>query len=223
MRLYLSSVFVGDRAGDLVRQVGDGGRVAVVANACDGYPDRADDVQRELAELAGLGLRPVELDLREHDQRSLEDLLGRCDGVWVRGGNTFVLREAMARSRFDVVLPELLREDAIAYGGYSAGCCVLGPSLAGIELCDPPEEVQEVFGVEARYDGLGVLDCTVVPHVGSPGRDGELVDETIALYRRDGTPFVPLRDGEVVVVDGDPAQLHAYLDTGPDTGLDTGR
>jgi dipeptidase E len=80
-----------------------------------------------------------------------------------------------------------------------------------------------VFGVEARYDGLGVLDCTVVPHVGSAGRDGELVDETIALYRRDGTPFVPLCDGEVVVVDGDPAQLHAYLDTGPDTGPDTGR
>lgn len=207
MRLYLSSVFVGDRADDLVRQVGAGGRVAVVANACDAFEDRADHLHRELEELSELGLRPVEVDLREHDRRTLEEKLVECDGVWVRGGNTFVLREAMARSGCDVLLPDLLRRDAIAYGGYSAGCCVLGPSLRGIELCDPPEEVRQVFGVAARYDGLGVLDFTVVPHVGTPGRDGELIDETIAEYRRDGTPFLPLHDGEVLVVDGDPAEV----------------
>jgi len=214
VRLYLSSVFVGDRADELVRQVGAGGRVAVVANACDAYPDRADDAHREVEELSELGLRPVEVDLRDHDRRTLEEKLVECDGVWVRGGNTFVLREAMARSGFDVLLPDLLRRDAIAYGGYSAGCCVLGPSLRGIELADPPGEVRQVFGVDERYDGLAVLDFTVVPHVGAPGPEGELIDETLALYRRTGVPFVPLRDGQVLVVDGDPTELHPLLDRG---------
>ena len=218
MRLYLSSVFVGDRPDELIRQVGAGGRVAVVANACDAYPDRADDAHRELEELGELGLRPVEVDLRDHDRRTLQEKLVGFDGVWVRGGNTFVLREAMARSGFDVLLPDLLRRDEIAYGGYCAGCYVLGPSLRGIELCDPPAEVRQVFGVDERYDGLGVLDFTVVPHVGTPGPEGELIDETLALYRRTRTPFVPLRDGQVLVVDGDPAEVSPARGRGADAG-----
>jgi dipeptidase E len=199
----MSSLDVGSGGDDLVRQVGAGGRVAVVANAMDRNPQRAGDLQRELDGLTALALAPVELDLRQHDPSSLAAFLEDCAGLWVAGGNTFLLREAMARSGLDLLLPDLLDRDAIAYAGWSAGCCILAPSLRGVELCDDPAEVEREYGAPARYDGLGVLDVMVVPHVGSDA----CVDDTIRRYDADGTPYLPLRDGEVLVVDGDPASL----------------
>lgn len=207
MRLYLSSLYAGDRGAELVRQVGAGGRVAVVGNAMDGEPTRTADVDRELDELAGLGLDPVEIDLRAQDRGSTARFLDDCAGLWVRGGNTFVLREALARSGLDVLLPDLLARDALAYAGWSAGACILAPTLDGIELCDDPAAVTAVYGVPARWDALGVVDVVVVPHVGSD----DCVTETIRRYDADGTPYLPLRDGEAVVLDGDPAQVRAEL------------
>jgi dipeptidase E len=214
MRLYLSSLDVGDRADELVRQVGVGGRVAVVANAMDGEPSRDDELRHELDELTGLGLDPVEVDLRDHDRASTESFLAGCAGLWVRGGNTFVLRAAMARSGLDELLPDLLARDALGYAGWSAGACVLAPSLDGIELCDDPIAVPRVYGVPARWDGLGVVDVTVVPHVGSD----PCVAETIRRYDADGTAYLPLRDGEAVVLDGDPDGVRAELRRRADAG-----
>jgi dipeptidase E len=207
MRLYLSSLYAGSRGDELVRQVGAGGRVAVVANAMDGEPARADELRRELDELTGLGLDPVQLDLRDHDRASTESFLAGCAGLWVRGGNTFVLRAAMASSGLDELLPGLLERDAIAYAGWSAGGCVLAPSLDGVELCDDPRAVERVYGVPARWDALGVVDVVVVPHVGTD----TCVDETIRRYDADGTAYLPLRDGEAVALDGEPAAVRAEL------------
>ena len=53
------------------------------------------------------------------------------------------------------------------YGGFSAGSCVLAPTLRGLDLCDPPDTCLATYG-QVRYDGLGVLDRPVVPHVDSP-------------------------------------------------------
>jgi dipeptidase E len=207
VRLYLSSLYVGSGGADLVRQVGAGGRVAVVANAMDGEPTRDRELRRELDELTGLGLAPVELDLRVHDRASTASFLAGCAGLWVRGGNTFVLREAIARSGLDVLLPDLLERDALAYAGWSAGACVLAPSLAGVELGDDPGAVDRVYGVPARWDALGVVDVLVVPHVGTDPS----VDETIRRCESDGTTYLPLRDGEAVALDGAPDEVRAEL------------
>ena len=54
-------------------------------------------------------------------------------------GNVFTLRMAFAKSGLDRVVVEGLAADQFVYAGFSAGPCVLAPSLAGLELCDPPE------------------------------------------------------------------------------------
>ena len=56
-----------------------------------------------------------------------------------------------------------LAADRFVYAGYSAGPCVLAPSLAGLDLCDSPEDCQATYG-DVRFDGLGILDRPVVPH-----------------------------------------------------------
>jgi len=208
VRLYLSSFRLGDRPEHLVRLAGEAARVAVVANSIDGAPAdiRREGVQRELDDLRGLGLRPYELDLRDlAGADDVERALDGVDAVWVRGGNSFVLRLAMRRCGADGVLVDALRRDALVYAGYSAGGCVMAPDLRGLELVDPVEDVERVWpGAELVWEGLGVLDRAFVPHWRSPGHpETELIDDVVARYDADGTPCWKLRDGQVLLVEGD--------------------
>ena len=40
----------------------------------------------------------------------------------------------------------LLADDAVAYGGYSAGICVLAPTLRGLEGVDNPAFLRTLYG-----------------------------------------------------------------------------
>src|ERR1035438_5399933 len=127
---------------------GQAARVAVVANAMDGHPPdiRRQAVERELAALSELQLRPAELDLRGYavDPAALIERLAENDAVWVRGGNVFMLRQALHLSGGDTVMPDLLRRDTLAYAGYSAGSCVLAPSLRGLDAVDDAAAVPRI-------------------------------------------------------------------------------
>jgi dipeptidase E len=210
MRLYLSSFRIGDHPDRLIRLLGaEPGRIAVIANAMDAAPDdvRRAGAEREFDALTDHGLQPQELDLREFFDRpgsEVESTLEAFPAVWVRGGNAFMLRYAMARSGADTALSSRLREDTIVYAGYSAGPCVLAPSLHGLELCDFPQHVTQIWGGEPVWDGLGILDHAFVPHVDSPGHhETEACGRVAEHYRANGTPHRTLSDGQVLLVDGD--------------------
>lgn len=191
---------------------GPGARVAVIANSCDGAPAdrRAAAVSLELEQLGALGLHPAEVDLRDFAQGRghLAEVIAPYDVLWLRGGNVFTLRHAMRASGFDELVLAGLHADGFVYAGYSAGPCVLAPSLRGLEACDNADEVTDLYGVEPGYDGLGVLDRPFVPHVQSPGHpEAELLDAVSARYTAEGVEHWRLRDGQVLVVDGDRTEL----------------
>lgn len=207
MRLYLSSFRMGDCAERLLELTRGGRRAVVIANATDTYPpaDRPEAVAREITALSELGFEPTELDLRDYfDQSGVGEALAPYDLVWIRGGDTFILRYSLARSGADRVLTRLIKDDSLAYGGYSAGICVLAPTLRGLEAADDPNSVDLLYGADAMWDGLGVLDFCLVPHVDTPGHPGnEACDRIAEQYRADGTPHRTLRDGQVLIIDGD--------------------
>ena len=201
MRLYLSSFRMGDQPERLLELLGSGRRAAVIANAIDDADaqTRKEGVERELEALGALGLEPRELDLRQHFG-STPDLRGD-DLVWLRGGNVFLLRYALAASGADAALVELLRDDALVYAGYSAGPCCLGPSLRGFELVDDPDAVGAAYGAEPIWDGLRVLDYAIVPHVDSPAHpETDRCNALAEHFRAEGVPHRTLRDGEAIVV-----------------------
>lgn len=80
------------------------------------------------------------LDLKNYfgKKAELRLKLENLDGIWVCGGNTFILRLAMKISGFDEIFKELLERKHFFYGGYSAGICILCDSLKYIEQVDDP-------------------------------------------------------------------------------------
>jgi dipeptidase E len=174
----------------------------VIANAADDLDParRVARVERELADLTGIGLVPHEVDLRDHFDGTdrLAAALEAHDALWVLGGNAIALRTAFAASGADVVVTERLQRDSLVYAGYSAGGCILGPPAAlsvaslGNPLPGYPEHPVET--------GLGLVPFAIVPHF-----DREVAASTgLANHYVDHhTPFIALRDGQAVVVDGD--------------------
>ncbi len=207
MRLFLSSYKRTSSPKTLVALIGDNKRVAVIANAQDTKaPEaRAERLQYEIDTLAALGLQPEELDLRQYFGKSgeLEEAIKAYGFVWVRGGNVFSLRRAFKQSGFDEIITRLLKNDQIAYGGYSAGVCVLAPSLHGLELVDPKDDVAEGYDAEVIWDGLGILDYAVAPHYKSDHYESEAIDKCVEYFIDNHLLFRALRDGESIVVDGD--------------------
>ncbi|MFC4377604.1 Type 1 glutamine amidotransferase-like domain-containing protein [Nocardia halotolerans] len=210
MRLFLASYRFGAFADRLAGLVGTPGRVAVIPNACDAWPAAWDSaVASDVKPLQQQGYSPEVLDLRDYvDQAGrLERHLREFPLVWVRGGNTFVLRAQFARSGADSVLTALLRADALAYAGYSAGACLLSPDLHGLETMDDPAEVPPATGVEVQWDGLGLVDRQLVVHLDSAtDPDGESA-EMLARYQAADVAHWALTDDDVVLVDGDSTEV----------------
>jgi dipeptidase E len=208
VRLYLSSFRMGDHPEHLTALVGEHDRRAVViANALDDTSSdvRRSGVERELAALADLGFDAAELDLRDyfgHDQRLRHDLAGIAL-AWLRGGNVFMLRHALYRSGGDVAFCDLLSADALVYAGYSAGPCVLSPSLRGLELVDDADAVPRTYGSPPVWEGLALLNEAFVPHYQSPGHpETAAMELVVARYRADGIAYRTLHDGQALLIDG---------------------
>ena len=186
MRLYLSSHRLGTAPDALVALLRGGTRIGVVAHAADDLEadERAARVQREVDDLTAIGLDAAEIDLYRSD-------LAACDGLWVLGGNAAALRTALGSSGADEVIVTRLRDDSLVYAGYSAGACILGPSPA--------------LAV-ASTTGLDLLPYAIAPHHGTQqGPEGPtgLADH----YTEHHIPFVALRDGQAIVVDGDETRV----------------
>ncbi|MFZ3582306.1 Type 1 glutamine amidotransferase-like domain-containing protein [Loktanella sp. DJP18] len=213
MRLYLSSQRLGRHADTLVRLVGKRRNTLVIGNALDYIPAAARAVYAAttydpVAELHALGLPAGWFDLRDYvgSPIRLHDQLSACGLVWVLGGNAFVLRRAMRASGFDGVIHGLLAQDALVYGGFSAGAIVAAPTLRGLDLMDDPKV--GTFGDEAiSYEGLNLFPKSVVPHAGSGHRDSSGADKAAQWLTDQRMPFVALQDGQVIVVEGDRTTL----------------
>ena len=209
MRLYLSSYRVGDRA-DALRAAAPGARAAVVLNALDAVAaTRGRNLPRETEDLQRLGYRCEELDLRGYvgDEAGLTERLHTLDTVWVVGGNAFVLARAMARAGFREALLTVAGRAGFTYASYSAGACVAGPDLAGIDLMDDPAEVAGGQNAEpTAAPCLGLVPFRIVPHWRSEHPESAAAGRAVAHLDALGLAHRALRDGEVVVVEHAPSR-----------------
>ena len=216
MRLYLASYRTGDAFPELIRMAGHGARVGVVSNAVDDLPAAereayARHVHDPIAEFRAQGLDAYDLDLRAYFRRpqTLLAELERTRLVWATGGNVFLLRRAMRQSGFDAIAPGLIWAGRLAYGGWSAGACVASPSLRGLELMDDPAVLADGYGPEPVWEGLGLVDAAIVPHYRSDHAGSEAAERVAAWMIANRVPHRTLRDGDVLIQNGESLELHA--------------
>lgn len=177
-----------------------GRQIGLIPNALDGARSLALGTRdAAVGDLERLGLDVSMLDLRDYfgDASGLRRHLAGFDGVWVHGGNAFVLRRAMRLSGFDRALADIADDDFF-YGGFSAGVCVLAPRLDGLHHVDDPDTTP--YGDDdVVWDGLGILPYLVLPHYRSDHPESNLIDNEVDYCTRRGISFRTLRDGDVIV------------------------
>jgi dipeptidase E len=215
MRLYLSSYGLGNYSKELFKLVGVNKKIAIIGNAGDHYgnkKERRESIKRQTDSLSSIGLIPQEIDLRKYfgKEKELENKLKKFGAVWIKGGNTFVLRKAMSLSGFDKIIKRILKKDEIVYAGYSAGWCVLSKSLKGLEIVDNPKDNAEGYPKKIIWSGLGIIDYTACPHYKSDHPESADVDKEVKYYKDNKIPYKTLRDGEVIVVNGNKEKIFRY-------------
>ncbi len=203
MKLFLSSYHLGNDPTKLAPLFSENKRVGVIMNACDykNHAERDERLAQELRELSEIGLRPEELDLREYfnGEKDINETLRSFGGVWVRGGNVFVLRRAMKQSGFDSALKEISKDPLFVYAGFSAGPCVISPTLKGYALVDDPNLVPEGYEKEIPWDGLNYIPYVFEPHYKSNHPEAAMVDKEVEQLEKQGIPYKTVKDGEVII------------------------
>lgn len=214
MRFYLSSYRLGNHVERLRKILPPKSRVAVVANALDVYSNEVRrthmaEVYDPYAELERLGFRVSDLDLRTYFGKpdELVNRLRRVDFVWALGGESFVLRRAMALSGFDIEIVRRLHADELAYGGFSAGAVVMAPSLRGIHLMDDINKVPDGYTPEVIWDGVQLIDFAIVPHYRSDHPEAAAAEAAKAYFEENEIDHEVLADGDVIVCSGADIQV----------------
>lgn len=76
------------------------------------------------------------------------------------------------------------------------------PSLRGIDIMDDPRQLVPGYDEGILWDGLGLVDFSIVPHYRSDHDEAEAAEKTVGFLEEAGMPFQPLRNGEVIIVEG---------------------
>ncbi|MEM9888985.1 MAG: Type 1 glutamine amidotransferase-like domain-containing protein [Bacteroidota bacterium] len=207
MKYYLSSYKFGNRLEDLKRLRPQNPKIGHINNSRDWVgadPKRATKHQNDEIEiLNSIGFIAESIDLKKYFGKiaELRKKLNSLGGIWVSGGNTFVLRMAMKLSGFDKIFDELIKREDFLYGGYSAGICVLSESLESIDIVDDPRNFPYEGITEPIYEGLGVFNYSFMPHYDSDHFESEAIGKEIQRCINNKWLFKALRDGDVLIID----------------------
>jgi dipeptidase E len=207
MKFYLSSFKLGDKSNKLVRLMSDNKKSAYIPNACDytnvDWNKKNKWEAMDIKSLEDLGLKVEYLDLKDYFGKidELRNKLNEFGGVFIRGGNTFILRQAMNLSGFDVIFKELLKRDNFVYSGYSAGICVLSTNFGDLKIVDDPTDKPYKELQETIWEGLGYFDYIILPHYKSDHPESADIDKEVEYCKENNIPFKTLRDGEVIIIE----------------------
>jgi dipeptidase E len=203
MKYYLSSYKIGNKANKLKKMIGNGKSLGFIPNAMDHVKskEKKESIKRNIKDLTDTGINVEILDLKKYfgRKKELKKKLDSLGGIWVKGGNTFVLRQAMKLSGLDEILKNMKREDFL-YGGFSAAGCVLSPSLKYLQIVDDPTitpyKIKKVI-----WEGLGLIDYAFLPHYKSDHPESKDIDKEVEYCKKNKIPFKTLRDGEVIIIE----------------------
>jgi dipeptidase E len=194
--LLLSSATPGIRfLPSLLARETHGLRLLFIPTAAGSGWRNKDWVQRGRWELEILGCELTSFDLAEVEANEVEQALRDVDGIFLTGGNAYLLLWHARRSGFAELASPLVEKGRLVYAGTSAGALLAGPD---IDPAASPGDRAEVPNLDSSL-ALGLTDFTVLPHDHEPERAARHDRITAAYPER---RFIRLTDDRAVLVRG---------------------
>lgn len=175
-------------------------RLAFVPNAAGPDAETKEWVRADRRQLEGFGCEVRTLDLAAVEADEVGAALRDVDGVFLTGGNSYLLLWHARRSGFADLVTPVVESGELLYVGTSAGAMVAGPDLGPAANLDNRREVPELESSVA----LGLAPFTVLPHDNHP-EARTLHEEIVAAHP--SVRFVRLLDGTAVIVRGDAEEV----------------
>ncbi len=207
MKLYLSSYKIGNQPEKLLALFPDNKKVGYIPNALDftkADPERRKKhIESDIQSLIDLGFLVELLDLKYYfdKENELKEKLQDLGGIFISGGNTFILRQAMRLSGLDTILQEYKKREDFVYAGYSAAGCVLSPSLKGYAIVDDATDLPYANQKETIWEGLDLIDYAFLPHFDSNHPESEDIAKEVQYCTDNNIPYKTLRDGEALIIE----------------------
>ena len=157
----------------------------------------------EYTEKAKNVFKILNLEIIDYTNEDLRESLEKCDGIFVGGGNTFLLLNKLYQySLIDILKNKI--NSGIPYLGTSAGSNICGMTIGTTN--DMP--IVHVKNLEA----LGIIDFNINPHYLDPidglKHMGESRETRINEFHKFNDQFViGLREGSYLQVEGDDIYL----------------
>lgn len=212
MRLFLSSQDLGNHAAVATKLAGKNKKALYIKNAQDHLLPKERNFstpeKKKMFEAAGFEFE--EIDLRDYfgQPGKLVKKLSEVGSFWSSGGNVFILRRAFAYSGLDKILIDLLQNDKILYGGWSAGAMIMTPDLKGPDWSEEDRSniIPEGYESKVIWQGLNLVPFYIVPHFGSEIH-GDSPQKLAKYYKSKKLRYYDLEDGQVVVIDGEKTEF----------------
>lgn len=206
--MYLSSFKLGNEKAKLSELIKSTNRkIGYIPNALDftgADPTRKQaQISENMAEVDQLGAESELIDLKDyfgkHDELKLK--ISKLGGVYIQGGNTFVLRQAMKLSGLDEILIGFKENKDFIYIAYSAGVCLLSPDLKAYAITDNANDFPYPEIKKTVWEGLNLIPYYFEPHYKSDHPESASTDKEIAYCIENKQLFKAYRDGEVLIIE----------------------
>ena len=208
MKYYLSSFKLGNETSKLKDFVSKTNKkFGYIPNALDFSTANAirksKHIDDDMNDIRQYGVEIEVLDLKDYfgKKEQLGEKINTFGGLYVSGGNTFVLRQSMYLSGLDNLIMDIQKREDFVYVAYSAGVCILTPTLKPYAITDdatdfPYEEIKSQI-----WDGLGILGFAFEPHYQSDHPESKSTDIEIQHCVDNKILFKAYRDGEVLILE----------------------
>ena len=202
MILYLSSQKFGNDHTFLKEWVTKhGNKLLLIFNALEikSQEKKEANIKEDTELLEEIGFDVKVVDLKDYfgKEELLKQEFKEYNSFCIMGGNTFVLRQAMKYSGFDIFLQELKNNNDYLYIGYSAGSSVLSKDFELLKLVD--STVNTYIKDDIINEGVGLIDYLFIPHYKSDYHKSDLIEEVVNICQRGNVKYKALSDGEVII------------------------
>lgn len=161
--------------------------------------ENKDYVQRDWDIMKELGFNVEEVDIEGKTELQVMKSLELKDIIFVEGGNTFYLLNAMRKCNFEKVIRKLLQQGKV-YIGVSAGSVVAGKTIQTSDW----KEQEDRYGVK-NLNGLNLVPFDIFVHY--QPEHAEIIKQKIQDPKKRAKNLRILTDDQAILVQGNEVDL----------------